>query len=589
MNNTITTWKWLLSQTHRRLRQIAICGSLITALPAQTSNAAVSFDWVKQTKANIDGGRAMAIDNSGNIYTIGIFGGTVDFDPGPAVYNMTAAGSLDVFITKIDAAGNFVWAKTIGGSDLESPRTVALDAAGNPYICGSFSSSSIDADPGSGTHTLTLTGKQDGFVVKLDAAGNFAWARQFAGTGADVTVHAMDIDPSGNIYIGGVFSGTSDFDPGSGTLHFSTAAVTQYDAFLTKLDASGNFTWARQLESDEYAGIASINADASGNLYAFGCFQNTIDCDPGSGLHQFTTRGLMDLFVVKLDGSGTFTWGAHAGGTEPDWPRGMDIDASGNVYITGTFDGNADFDPEGSGYVLHSVGSFPNPDVFVLKLSNTGAFSWVRQFGSSSPDAGGGITLDPDGNIYTTGSFVTLMDADPGSAGVYLSGIAEDAFISKLDAAGNYVWAGSMPAANEFGFSRTTSIALDPDNNIYTTGTVNDTVDADPGPGVYLMRSANGGSFIHKLINTSTSIPGMAVDNMTIAPNPVIASVDINTVQNLTNGSLRLIDMSGRTVINYRGLSGQHQKIRLDGLAPGSYQLELSDAGQVYRATISKK
>src|SRR5215212_6451352 len=122
-----------------------------------------TFVWAKGIGANgYDEGSSVIVDTSGNVYTAGYFGGTVDFDPGPAIFNLTSAGLSDIFISKFDAAGNFVWAKSMGGTSDDIATTITIDVSGNIYTSGYFWGTS-DFDPGVTTFNLTSGGNEDIF------------------------------------------------------------------------------------------------------------------------------------------------------------------------------------------------------------------------------------------------------------------------------------------------------------------------------------------------------------------------------------------------------------------------------------------
>ncbi|MCF6285500.1 MAG: hypothetical protein L3K26_09955, partial [Candidatus Hydrogenedentes bacterium] len=123
-----------------------------------------------------DEGLAVAVDGAGNVYTTGYFQGTVDFDPGAGVSNLTSAGTKDIFVQKLDSAGNFVWAKGFGGTDNDRGFGIVVDASGNVFSTGEFSGT-VDFDPGLGVTELSSAGGLDVFVQKLDAAGDFVWAK----------------------------------------------------------------------------------------------------------------------------------------------------------------------------------------------------------------------------------------------------------------------------------------------------------------------------------------------------------------------------------------------------------------------------
>ncbi|HMI79437.1 MAG TPA: hypothetical protein VK484_11635, partial [Ferruginibacter sp.] len=138
------------------------------------------FKWAKQFAGTsvLSYGRGMAIetDTNGNVYSVGIFTGTIDFDPGPGVFNLTPS-STDVYISKLDASGNFLWAKQITGSFGTLTRSFSLDRDLNIYVTGTFQAV-VDFDPGPGVFSLTANGVADVFILKLTADGNFLWAKQ---------------------------------------------------------------------------------------------------------------------------------------------------------------------------------------------------------------------------------------------------------------------------------------------------------------------------------------------------------------------------------------------------------------------------
>jgi len=249
---------------------------------------------------NADLGEAIAVDSAGNVYTTGYFKGTVDFDPGDGTSNITSAGDNDVFVSKLDSSGNFVWAKRFGGSDSDRGFGITVDASGNVYTTGDFRGT-VDFDPGDGTSNLVSAGGADVFVSKLDSSGNFVWAKRFGGTSSDDAI-GIDLDSSGNVYTTGYFYLTADFDPGDGTSNLVSAGSA--DVFVSKLTSAGDYAWAVRFggtNSDWGSGIA---LDGSSNVYTTGFFNSTVDFDPGAGTCNKTSAGLHDVFVSKLNSAG---------------------------------------------------------------------------------------------------------------------------------------------------------------------------------------------------------------------------------------------------------------------------------------------
>jgi hypothetical protein len=274
-------------------------------------------------------GEGIAVDSAGNVYTTGAFQGTADFDPGAGTYNLTSAGDKDIFVSKLDSNGDFVWAKSMGALDDQEGTGIAVDSAGNVYTTGWFHGT-VDFDPGAGTHNLTSTvDEADIFVSKLDSDGSFVWAKSMGGTDGDWG-HGIAVDSAGDVYTTGNFRGTVDFDPGAGTYNLTSAGGR--DICVSKLDSSGNFVWAKRMggtSDDRGHGIA---VDSVGNVYTTGWFEGTAGFDPGAGTYNLTSAGDRDIFVSKLDSSGNFVWAKGMGGTSEDRGWGIAVDSAGNLY-----------------------------------------------------------------------------------------------------------------------------------------------------------------------------------------------------------------------------------------------------------------
>jgi hypothetical protein len=450
-----------------------------------------------------DSGNSIAVDSSGNVYTTGYFQGTVDFDPGAGTSNLTSAGSVDVFVSKLDSSGAVVWAKSFGGASIEYGFSIAVDGSGNVYTTGIFGGT-VDFDPGAGTSNLTSAGSEDVFVSKLDSSGNFVWAKRFGGTSSDYG-YSIAVDSSGNVYTTGYFQGTADFDPGAGTSNLTSAGNA--DVFVSKLDSSGTFVWAKGFGGALYDQVSSIAVDSSGNVYTTGIFSGIVDFDPGAGTSNLTSAGSADVFVSKLNSSGALVWAKSFGEASFDLGNSIAVDSSGNVYTTGYFNGTADFDPGAGTSNLTSAGS---ADVFVSKLDSSGNLVWAKSFGGTSNDVGYSIAVDSSGNVYTTGAFVGTADFDPGAGTSNLgSAGSEDVFVSKLDSSGALVWAKSFGgASSDFG----NSIAVDSSGNVYTIGFFQGTADFDPGAGTSNLTSAGlTDVFVLKLTSSGEALAAAPV------------------------------------------------------------------------------
>ena len=359
--------------------------------------------WAKSLGGSgFDQGVSITTDALGNVYTTGDFDTIVDFDPGVGTLNLTSAGVSDIFIQKLDANGNLIWAKSMGGTSEDFGHAITTDALGNVYTTGWFSAI-VDFDPGTGTLNLTTAGIYDIFIQKLDANGNLIWAKSMGGTGDDYGT-SITVDALGNVYTTGYFETIVDFDPGVGTLNLTSAGAS--DIFIQKLDSNGNFLWANTMGGSSADQGISIIADASGNVYATGSFRDTVDFDPDTSTLNLISAGASYIFIQKLDPNGNLTWVKSMGGTLLD-AGSSTIDTLGNVYTTGYFDTIVDFDPGTDTLNLTSVGQF---DIFIQKLSQ--CFSSYSTDTQTACDSYTWI----DGNTYTS-SNSTATDTLTNAAG----------------------------------------------------------------------------------------------------------------------------------------------------------------------------
>lgn len=439
--------------------------------------------------------RGVVTDASGNVYTTGYFYGTLDFDPGPGTTTLTAVGQSDIFLQKLDAAGNLLWVKSMGGADYDFGNAITIDATGNLYVTGAFQTTA-DFDPGAVTTNLVSAGDYDVFVAKLDANGTLLWARGMGGANYS-TASAITVDASGNVYTTGSFWSSGDFDPGAGTVTLTSAGIT--DVFLSKLDASGNYVWAKAMGGTGQDESYSLALDASGNVYTTGYFNGTVDFDPGAGTATRTAAGSADIFVSKLNTSGTYVWAKSFGGASDDMGQSITVDGSGNVYTVGKFQGTVDFDP-GAGTVNRT--SAGNTDLFTLKLDASGNYLWAHGMGDTGYDQGKVVTVDGSGNVYTTGIFSGTVDFDPGAGTFNLSSSGgTDMYIAKYSAAGNFLWAGAIGGYND----SPSALVLDATGNLYVSGYFQGTGDFNPGTGVYTLTGP--GSTDIFLVKVSETIP----------------------------------------------------------------------------------
>lgn len=386
-------------------------------------NSSGNLIWVKSFGGvNNEKGTSIAMDSFGSIFITGNFNGSVDFDPDTSSFYLNSNGASDIFISKFDSSGKFIWAKSMGGSVEDLSYSLKLDLLGNIFIAGTFRGTA-DFNPSINNNYLTSSGLADIFILKLNPSGNYIWVKQIGGTNND-RCNSLSLDSKGNVYTSGYFEGLADFEPNLGTYNINSKGGK--DVFISKLDSSGNFKWAKCLGGTLDESSAAITTDSKDNLLLTGEFFGTVDFDPGSGVFNLVSAGYSDIFILKLDTLGNFVWGRKIGGTSYDRGYAIAVDLSGCIYSTGYFDNTVDFDPNGGARYLTGFGNY------ISKLDSFGYYiSAVAFVGYVNSKA---IDIDKEGNIYSTGGFIDYVDFDPG-VGIYkLKSYTSmnDIFVTKL-------------------------------------------------------------------------------------------------------------------------------------------------------------
>ena len=537
---------------------------------------------------------------------------------------------LAVMIAYTTNAQNYEWAKAIGGSTLDESNSIALDNLGNIYITGYFQGTA-DFDPSASVANLTSTGSRDVFFAKYDSEGNYVWAKNIGGSSYDVG-YSIKVDVLGNVYVGGIFQGTADFDPSASVANLTSAGgldaffakydnngnyvwsknvggsaydyvtsialddsgniyITGYfygssdfdpsastvnltasgdDVFFAKYDNDGNYIWAKNVGGSAYDNGVFIAVDNSGNVYLTGFFINTADFDPSASVANLTSAGIRDIFFAKYDNDGNYIWAKAIGGSTNDDVTSMVLDSSGNVYITGIFLGTADFDPSTSVENLTSSGF---EDIFFAKYDNNGNYVWAKNVGGSEDDQSYSIALDASSNIYITGGFNNTADFDPSTANAYLAAAPgnRDVFFAKYDNNGNYIWAKNVGSSgNDYG----ASLVLDLLGNIYITGFFMGTVDFDPSTTTNNVTSLGVQDiFVAKYTDETMSLNDKNIFPFNLYPNPANTVVNINDVP--VGTSLQITDLSGKKVFNTVIKTG-YITINTGSLINGVYILKLT-------------
>lgn len=369
-----------------------------------------------------DAGLGIALDSSGNIYATG-------------QTNSTGAGSVDLIITKYSNKGVIQWQRTLGGTNAEYGRGIAVDTSGNAYVVG-----------------YNLTTGNNIFLAKYDTNGGIQWQLNLATSGRNQQGNGIAVDTSGNVYL------------------VATASIVgEGDNFLiAKYNSSGTLQWQRRLGGASTENGNGIAVDASANVYV-------------TGPTNSAGAGSYDFFIAKYNTSGTIQWQRTLGDYSLDLAYGIAVDPSGNTYVTGStnISGStavltAKYDTSGTlqwqktltgfsveaGYGIavnssgdcYLVGSTSSTgagleDILIAKYDTNGSLYWQRYLGGASNDRGQGIVVDTSGNFYIVGN---TQSAGAGGADILIAKLPGDGSLTGTYGSFTYGVGGLTPATPTF-------------------------------------------------------------------------------------------------------------------------------------------
>lgn len=381
-------------------------------------------------------------DSAGDRIVAGIFSGTVDFDPSAATYNRTATGETDLYIAKYTSDNVLVWAYQYGGAagEIDEERlyvdtqasvgefenraspyydgiaefvnTLAVAPDGSILFGGSFQGT-MDFDPRNDTRgNVKSAGYQDGFVCKLDPAGNTVWFSTIAGVFDDV-VKGVALDSNGDVAVTGYFTRSADFNPTKKT--YSINAIGRDDIFVQKLfGATGTLDYVVTAGSDavDYrdrdAG-EGIALDSNNNIFVTGSFAGEVDFAPGKGSFIVEADDKTDGFIWQLSPKGKFVRVQTFGGGDYDSGNRIVIDSNNAAYVAGYFSGEADLDPTKTVTSFEAIEEEDfdsvETDIFVLRQDSAGNTSWITQLKGEGFEYLGDMGLSSTGGVMVAGGF----------------------------------------------------------------------------------------------------------------------------------------------------------------------------------------
>ena len=488
-----------------------------------------------------DSGQGIAVDGSGNAYVTGSTS-SANF-PAASALQSTLAGTVNAFVTKINASGSaLVYSTYLGGGNQDFSYGIAVDGSGNAYVTGSTSSTNF---PTANALQSTIRGSTNAFVTEINAGASALVYSTYLGGNASDAGRGIAVDASGNAYVTG--DTTSSNFPTANALQ-STLAGSE-NAFVTKLNPSGSaLVYSTYLGGNSVDQGFGIALDTMGDAYVTGLtyspnFPTANALQPKGGVSE----DYDDAFVTKLNPSGSaFVYSTYLGGHTFDGGMGIAVDTSGNAYVTG-YTSSVDFPTTPD--ALQSILSNPTNAVyslnsFVTELNPIGsALVYSTYFGVSQ---GQGIAVDASGNVYFTGSAGSIPTANALQS---TNAGSQNAFVAKIasiqDTTPPATTAMPSLGPNSYGWNNTSvTVALSAIDNPGGSGVKQIQFSLSGAENVGLQTLAGNAASVTVSAAGITTLTYFATDNAGNVETPKTLTVQIDltapvvTVTHVSNGAV---------------------------------------------------
>jgi hypothetical protein len=530
-------------------------------------------DWqwaIKQSAGggNNDAAESIITDAEGNIIMTGAFQ-SESLTLGSVKLDNVNAPNQDLFLAKMNSAGEVIWALRAGGTQADYGLSLAIDPAGNIYLGGYFKSTSISIDG----IVLSNPGSPfgDPFLAKFDKDGNIIWARKSTNALSSDATTSITTDQSGNVYVTGTF--ISDVITFGGTTLTNSGAQSQ-ELYIVKYSPSGEVLWAESFggAGDEVGNAIAV--DDQGNAFLAGQFTSP-SIIIGSTTLTNDNAPNNDLFLAKYNPNGDVLWAFRSGGSDSDYLLSLASDGAGNMYGAGYFKSTS---MTIGSTALVNEGS-PFGDSFLAKFDGDGKTLWAQAVDDSeSSDGATDISTDIHGGVYLTGGFLSEQISFGSITLVNVAASAQDIYLVKFDSEGNALWATSTGGdLNDVG----NAIACDADGHVYLAGIFASNEISFTSTTLSNSGFSTNDLFLATIGSTVSTAEGVSGDGLLLYPNPSTESINLEWNQDVSGMTLTLSNETGQVMMRVPNFSGKSIVLPRNNFPAGVYFLSIADENEI--------
>ena len=568
------------------MKSISTLLFLFVLLINQTLVAQINHDWsFKIGSKDSEGSGGSVVDHEGNIYILMEMKDTADMDPGPAIVQVIPEFATSLVLTKYDEFGNLIFAYPFYCDD-DSYGAVMEARYNHIKVSINFNDSLVYEVNGHRNILYNHPGRTSALLT-FDLDGNIIDSYFFAVPGG-YYINNLYTFPDGRTVLEGAFNDTLIFNPQSTHTLISSG---EDDAYIMMIDADYLPVWSRQFKGtgDDYFNSLSVWKDQ--RIYFTGGFEDTLRINTVVGPKELVSAGDEDPFYGYLSMTGDIVKIYTFGGPSYDEMRDLQVDANGNMYVCGSFEGTVNFAYPSQDPSLRT--SIEDEDGYVAKYNEDGILEWLGIY--PNEDYGGvqTIALERDDELYVTGIWTLKGDLDPGPDSIIVyTGYHSSPFISKLTTDGELLW--SVPFyTNEVAGIRELTV-LTEDSRIVVNGFFYDSLQCGTVAGENWLGTEYGADcFVasyseENVVTANQEIIGqVSTDMFNVFPNPVVENCTITSKENLN--SISIYNSAGNLVRQIQDIHSNQLDLDLNGFPTGLYYISGTSQDKVMTCKVIKQ